>query len=847
MPEASAAAAAYGALLVGRELKVPAGSMGIAWAQREFGHLTQDPLHHMLDVTVLEFDPTANPSKRFRVKFHCDGDEYWKKEDYVLEYLVGEAPERPNRAGEFNVPDEPRARPRAANARVTDSQVQIVSSAVLDDEVAVDPREAFEGDDPEEAEDDGVDDTQPLLGRYKIEWPSATAGVEVDPRTQDKEGPKMQWGAFKKHNVPKSDQILATSYLKYFLAFWPAPILEWWCRNITTAGRAKYGARFITGGRAFTPGLFLVFLGCFLYMMLHPGHARGYYWNEKGSFPDVAHNLKQYGLTLHDFEHILEFLDPPQYQHTARDTNIFLELCKAPPGLPSPDPFKHIRRFLDTWNAWTVETFSPSYLLNADESMIRWLGKFGSPGYMFVRRKPDPLGHELKNLACAICKVMFWFELQEGKMCMANKKYVAEYGATAAFVLRAMERFRGTGKALIADSWFGSVKTAVLLLEWGLYCILVVKTNHKFFCLDKLKSALTALGDITAHTTRAVSYTTKVTLQSCSEKLIYSVLHKGPSTAILPLVCTFGTTSPGKPMTYDSHKKMNTGECEVTIKNCAQPHVAEIYHEYYGIIDAINRQRTGGGPALRDVWKTKWWVHADVRDVTGISVVNAQNSWQYFEPEAQVLKNVNGPKYDFHRHYLKGLLVDMFNNPWLTEEDQIHPTNPVEESSHDSGAHATTAVTPALGLAAPPTFEAGSIPPFPALPEITPLTRNADAMGTLADVAAAGTQVCVLVSSAAGVARNCSIPGCKEKAYSRCETCDGVEGRHAFVCGTKSGRDCFSKHALYAREKGHAHTPKRYKRAPVVEKAETTRVQLQAARLQVEEAERALRGLRSGR
>ena len=93
-------------------------------------------------------------------------------------------------------------------------------------------------------------------------------------------------------------------------------------------------------------------------------------------------------------------------------------------------------------------------------------------------------------------------------------------------------------------------------------------------------------------------------------------------------------------------------------------------------------------------------------------------------------------------------------------------------------------------------------------------------------VTPADANVCVLVSASAGGARTCSVPGCKEKAYSRCATCDGVEGRQAFVCGPKSGRDCFSKHAMYAREKGHAHAPKRFRSAPAVQKAETKKVEL---------------------
>ena len=55
------------------------------------------------------------------------------------------------------------------------------------------------------------------------------------------------------------------------------------------------------------------------------------------------------------------------------------------------DPFKKIRRMFDTWNAWSRLTFTPGYLVNGDESMIRWLSKYGLPGLMFVKENPTHL------------------------------------------------------------------------------------------------------------------------------------------------------------------------------------------------------------------------------------------------------------------------------------------------------------------------------------------------------------------------------------------------------------------------------------------------------------------------
>ena len=46
--------------------------------------------------------------------------------------------------------------------------------------------------------------------------------------------------------------------------------------------------------------------------------------------------------------------------------------------------------------------------------------------------------------------------------------------------MRLTTDFHGTERIVIADSWFGSIKTAIALKQSGLYSIMIVKTAHKF-------------------------------------------------------------------------------------------------------------------------------------------------------------------------------------------------------------------------------------------------------------------------------------------------------------------------------------------------------------------------------
>ena len=61
--------------------------------------------------------------------------------------------------------------------------------------------------------------------------------------------------------------------------------------------------------------------------------------------------------------------------------------------------------------------------------------------------------------------VVLNLELYEGKDYMKSKKGVKEHGATCATTLRLTEPWKGSGRVVIGDSWFGSVNTATQLFN----------------------------------------------------------------------------------------------------------------------------------------------------------------------------------------------------------------------------------------------------------------------------------------------------------------------------------------------------------------------------------------------
>ena len=86
----------------------------------------------------------------------------------------------------------------------------------------------------------------------------------------------------------------------------------------------------------------------------------------------------------------------------------------------------------------------------------------------------------MKDLSDTISMIVIHMELYKGKNPMQSKQYVSDFGATCATMLRLVESIAASGRVVIGDSWFGSVKAAIQLREQGLYSIMLFKTNHVY-------------------------------------------------------------------------------------------------------------------------------------------------------------------------------------------------------------------------------------------------------------------------------------------------------------------------------------------------------------------------------
>lgn len=192
------------------------------------------------------------------------------------------------------------------------------------------------------------------------------------------------------------------------------------------------------------------------------------YWstNTDGLFPAPAYGVR-FGMGLHRFEEIL--------------------MCMAfamPEERENGDKWYQVRPLIEMSVQHWKQHFSPGFILTVDESMFAWYGKGnyyedGMPAVMKIKRKPKGVGCEIKTICDSTSRIMIGMEINEGKEEMKSKKWQKEFGAGTATTLRLTKPWHGTGRIVIGDSWFGSLKTSFELRKRGLFFLGMVKTAYR--------------------------------------------------------------------------------------------------------------------------------------------------------------------------------------------------------------------------------------------------------------------------------------------------------------------------------------------------------------------------------
>ncbi|NBX97432.1 hypothetical protein EBQ81_01010, partial [bacterium] len=374
------------------------------------------------------------------------------------------------------------------------------------------------------------------------------------------------------------DEASRDSPWAYFWAFFPVAALDEALGIMLRAGRQKW-ADF-----QMSRHLFFTWLGVWFRMCADKLRDRDSHWVEGAATAQWYRET----MSAETFKRIHAVLQVPQYPPDA--------LEKVEEAGLGEDKFQWIRRWLHACNDSFKAAWEPGTYLTVDETMVFWTG-MGPVHLTYIPRKPSPLGVMFKVTCCSESGILLHAELVEGAVVDGQKRYVTEYRATTACTLRLTEPWWATGRVVIADAWFGSVRTVEELLDVGLYAIVCVKQGCAGFPRAALREVLKQRGDV-------AFFEATVGIDKGGRKEFKKV-YAGGHMDKQPLIVCFstGTTLPGEKKVRH-RSKLQQGEVVKAQYTLEQPQVHALYRKYFNAVDLFNKA-SGQPGTLPDVWKTK--------------------------------------------------------------------------------------------------------------------------------------------------------------------------------------------------------------------------------------------------
>eukprot|EP00966_Prymnesium_polylepis_P282143 6519500-Prymnesium_polylepis.1 len=358
-----------------------------------------------------------------------------------------------------------------------------------------------------------------------------------------------------------------------------------------------------------------------------------------------------------------------------------MQACFVLPTYGRPaDKHNAVRRWWDALFERFGAAIDAGYVLNPDESMIQWLGKH-MPGFMSVGRKPTDKGAEVHTVCDGQSGIMVGGEVFEGAVAMENAKYCDRYQKSTALTLRLCEPFFASGRIVVADSWFGSVQTALALYEHGLYSILNVKTAHKGFPITELfqevwdekgakvsKAEAKALGKFPKDGGKRGMHAGFVKIFDVKGSSV-ELLAAGHN-AKLPmlLVSTAGDLLPGEPQKKEWHTIDETGRKIFHAHQTPQPRVHAFDRKYFHLVDDHNQLRQGT-VTMADVWETTSWEDRQFAESLGLWEVNVFKALVRWQPDYKDLKH---PR--FRRLLAHAMLTG--GQPIVIDVERVAPPTP---------------------------------------------------------------------------------------------------------------------------------------------------------------------------
>lgn len=314
-----------------------------------------------------------------------------------------------------------------------------------------------------------------------------------------------------------------------------------------------------------------------------------------------------------------------KYMSRTRFENILnaLRYTNQPPPLYK-DSFHQVRQLLNAWNDHMASVFVASWVSCLDESMSPWTTRWTCPGWMFVPRKPHPMGNEYHTICCGVSGIMYHLELVEGKD--KPPQHIPEYddhgGKTVGLLLRLTRPIWNTGKVVILDSGFCVLKGLIELKKKGVFASALIK-KRRFW-----PKGIDGNRIINHFDNLAVGTTDR--LPGNYENVKFDVFAMKEPDYVMMIMSTYGALTEHSDQKFSYRGSVATGDAT----KFKYKEVVANHYKYRGAVDEHNSKRhdggTGDGIGLEASWATTRWENRVFAFILGVSEVNAYLGRSYY-------------------------------------------------------------------------------------------------------------------------------------------------------------------------------------------------------------------------
>lgn len=393
------------------------------------------------------------------------------------------------------------------------------------------------------------------------------------------------------------------------------------------------------GARVLDEKEFFLYLGLRAAMARYPTNKVRDFFGKKHGVLDPCFDYGKFGMPINRFEEITSHLK----------INTFSE---------GSDQLQPLRDIFSAITAHMHEVFQPGWLICVDESMIVWTNKWTAPGaWMYVNRKPHPMGFEVRDLACGTSRIVFSLELQEGA---GAKRLYDKHGKMAGCVLRLCEQaklFKSRPRVIVGDSAFPSIRLLQLLYAQGIHGVFAIKPRGSHWPIGMPGATL-------LKATRELPLGQSVCLQSTPSKppRFFMAGLRDMTPCLLIANASSMSVRSEAPVTTRFLTTV-TGRSEK--KEFKRPEVFELFYETRHVVDDFNHLRQGCN-GIEEAWKTKSWEHRALAFILALADANAFNAYKMYQASNDL------PELD-HDKFRAKYVLHLLGKPRQARQSEVPP------------------------------------------------------------------------------------------------------------------------------------------------------------------------------